>query len=95
MRGYFLCRVVSGAVFGVILALLSDPIRAYLGAYGDYLPDAVLIALYFLAFPIAAILLDGLGYWVRGKRPYSGLTLFYGVEFIAWIAAYEAIKMLA
>ncbi len=77
-------KAIIAAICGIILALITNPIHASLGSP---VGDAVLLAFYFAVYVPAARLSNrgiGIPNWLR-----KGITVFYSVEFIVWVAVYE------
>jgi len=79
-------KSILAVVSGVILAIITPLIHAALGSPAG---DALLLALYIVSYlPIS--------YVICRRVTLSGclkkaITLYYSLEFIAWVATYEVI----
>ncbi len=78
------CKAILAIICGVVLAFITSPIHRVLGSpTGDY----VLLAIYFLDYFIVVQAIPRRlreGRWLR-----KGVTVFYSVEFIAWVVTCE------
>ncbi len=79
-------KSILAVVSGVALAIITPLIHAALGSPAG---DALLLGLYVVSyFPITYILCRRVTLQGCLKK---AITLYYSLEFIAWVAAYEAL----
>ncbi len=79
-------KSILAVVSGVVLAIITPLIHATLGSPTG---DALLLGLYAVSyFPITYILCRRAAFQGCLKK---AVTLYYSLEFIAWVAAYEVI----
>lgn len=79
-------KSVLAVVSGIVLAIITPLIHATLGSPAG---DALLLGLYVASyFPITYILCRQATLQGCLKK---AITLYYSLEFIAWVAAYEVI----
>jgi len=86
VRALVVRKSILAVVCGVILAIITPPIHSILGSPAG---DALLLGLFAVSyFPITFILCQRIAFQGCLKK---AITLYYSLEFIAWVAAYEII----
>jgi len=87
-RSLAIRKSILAVVSGVVLAVITPLIHAVLGSPAG---DALLLGLYVVSYlPITYVLCWRTNF--RGCMK-KAATLYYSLEFIAWVAAYEVIIM--
>ncbi len=85
-RALVIQKSILAVVSGIVLAIITPLIHATLGSPDG---DALLLGLYVVSyFPITYILCRQATLHGCLKK---AITLYYSLEFIAWVAAYEII----
>ncbi len=89
VRTLVIRKSVLAVVCGVILAIITSPIHNILGSPAG---DALLLGLFAVSyFPITYVLCRQIALQGCLKK---ATTLYYSLEFLAWVATYEIIARL-
>lgn len=88
MRSIYTVKAVLGIIFGIIMAAITPLTKASL-PYPE--SDVTLLSIFFINYFIATFITDVV---LHERTIKKGLTVFYPLEFVAWVATFEAITRL-
>ncbi len=88
MRNVYTVKALLGTIFGILMAAITPLAKASL-PYPE--SDVTLLVIFFINYLVATFIADVV---LHERTIKKGLTVFYPLEFIAWIAAFEALTRL-